>query len=121
MSESERVALALRGVTTVVLGTLLLYAVYVIVNKYRSRYPTLGIVDWVLTAASKVAILVMVVYVLAAWPFATRIWLPLVAAIGVELLPRRFREGFWDDLSFRAIVIGACCFTISEMLFAWRR
>lgn len=121
MSESERVMVALRGVTTVVLGTALLYAVYVIVIKYSSRYPVLRMVDRVLITASGVATLVMLAYFMAALPYDIKAWLPLVFVIAIELLPHRFREGFWNDLSVRVIAIGACCFTISEILFAWWR
>lgn len=121
MSESQRIAMALRGVATVLLITFLGIVVYTIVDKYRSRYPMLRIVDRALTTASKVAMLGLVLYVLAREPFITRTWFPLVAAIGVELVPQRFRKKFWDDLSLRAIVIGACCFTISEIVFAWWR
>ncbi len=121
MSESERVALALRGVINVVVGTVVLYAVYVIVDKYQSRHPWLKIVDWVMITASKIAIVGLWAYVMVESPYSIRVSLPLLFPIFLELSPRRWREGYWNDFSLRAISVAACCFAISEILFGWWR
>lgn len=121
MSESERMALALRGLINVVVGTILVYALFVIVDKYRSRPPLVGIADRALSIAAKLAIVATAAWLMVELPFDLRVSLPPVFVISLELSPLRWRQGFWNDLSLRVIAVAACCFTISEILFAWWR
>lgn len=121
MSESARIALVVRGVVTVILGTLAAVVVYEITQKYRNRYPIARIAGVAIMAASGIAMFVMSVLFMASEPYRIRTWLPLLIVITLQLFPRRSRWGFWDDLSARVITVAACCFTISELLFAWWR
>ncbi len=119
MSESERLASVLRTATNMAVSALLVYAAYVILAKYQSRHPWLKTVVWVMTTAAQITVLAGLAYFMVEAGYTIRVSLPLFFVILLELSPNRWREGYWNDFSLRAISVAACCFSISEILFAW--